>query len=163
MSNRRVVSIVPIITRDAEGVPVPEVGAGGGYGDLIQDQLELLDPEMVEELKQACSETIKDPEVLANVQRMLSSVSSSKNQTLQLEEFTAAGDNEKKDRIMLEQLIQVLSRREDDRRGHSSYAKKWGQNGSLWKEGDPNHAFGKRPEIQVSKKLIMRIVFSDTD
>jgi DNA cross-link repair 1C protein len=139
---------VPIITRDAQGIPVPEVGAGGGYGDLIQDQLELLDADMVDRLKEACSEVIKDPEVLANVQRMLSSVSDSKDKTLKLEELASAEDEGKKESILLKHLIQVLSKREDSREMPSTYAKQWKRNGASVNAGDPKYEAGRRPEIQ---------------
>ncbi|KAI4147870.1 MAG: hypothetical protein L6R39_002992 [Caloplaca ligustica] len=56
----KVIWITPLITRSKEG-DVPELGAGGGGGDLIQShELELGDPEACRRLIEMCKEQIQD-------------------------------------------------------------------------------------------------------
>ncbi|KAF3480669.1 uncharacterized protein GIQ15_06016 [Arthroderma uncinatum] len=57
------VYITPIITRTKEGYEIPEVGAGGGKGDLEQShELELPDDATFQLLLDLCKEQIKEPE-----------------------------------------------------------------------------------------------------
>ena len=67
------VRITPIITRH-QGVEMVELGAGGGYGDLNQQQqLEIPDQATLEKLKEFCVSKLQgQDEVLCSVLRMLS-------------------------------------------------------------------------------------------
>ena len=58
--------IIPIISRSAIGKVIPELGAGGSAGDLIQPhdlELENLEDEDIAKLKTLCTKKISDPEV----------------------------------------------------------------------------------------------------
>ena len=65
------VHIIPIVNR-VNGAEIPEVGAGGGKGDLDQtDELETSDAEVVEKLMQLCSAKIESKEELNQVLALL--------------------------------------------------------------------------------------------
>lgn len=81
----KVVWITPIITRTSQG-PLPELGAGGGGGDLIQaHELMLDDFKAVDELLKLCSEQIREPETLAKVVELVTMATESGNKTMSLE------------------------------------------------------------------------------
>lgn len=62
----KIVYIRPIISRSVGGLALPEVGAGGGHGDLNRlHELELNDVTAVEELIKFCTKEIKDQETLS--------------------------------------------------------------------------------------------------
>ncbi|KAL9066139.1 MAG: hypothetical protein Q9157_007239 [Trypethelium eluteriae] len=70
--NRKVVRILPIISRFEDGTEVEEQGAGGGFGDLKQaHELEITDNESVGQLMSICAASIHDAEKLAKVLGML--------------------------------------------------------------------------------------------
>ncbi|KAI9703485.1 MAG: hypothetical protein M1820_005789 [Bogoriella megaspora] len=70
----RVVRIVPIICRH-EGDEIPELGAGGGLGDLRQaHELELADAETVGKLMHLCAAEVSDPIQLQKLLGFLTSV-----------------------------------------------------------------------------------------
>ena len=74
LKSSNVVWITPIITHSANGHDVPEMGAGGGGGDLTQHELEVDDQETTEELLQLCFRALEDPSMKNEVQRMISEV-----------------------------------------------------------------------------------------
>ena len=81
----KVVWITPIITRTSQG-PLPELGAGGGGGDLVQaHELTLDDSKAVDELLKLCSEQIREPETRAKVVELVTVATASGNKTMSLE------------------------------------------------------------------------------
>jgi DNA cross-link repair 1C protein len=69
---KHVVWINPVITRSAEGIVVPEHGAGGGGGDLHQTpELELRDMRSTSEIVDLCKQFVREP---LDVQRLLAQI-----------------------------------------------------------------------------------------
>lgn len=100
------VYIVPIVHRTQDGSKVPEVGVGGGAGDLYQiHELELPDESTLEQLDKLCLEQIRDPQSLSQTRKALSDAFNSKTKALSLGSYGLKDDNE----ISLENLIRVLS------------------------------------------------------
>jgi DNA cross-link repair 1C protein len=116
MSSGNAVFITPIVTRAGDGLEVPELGAGGGKGDLHQShELELPDEDAVEQLEKLCLEQIKDDKVLFQTKEALLSAFKSKNKTLSLDEYGLKDDSD----ISLSELVMIIShgqkkRTEDD-------------------------------------------------
>jgi DNA repair metallo-beta-lactamase len=72
LKSKHVVWITPIITRSIEGILVPELGAGGGGGDLHQSpELELRDLRSTAEIVDLCKQFVRDP---LDVQRLLAQI-----------------------------------------------------------------------------------------
>ena len=80
----KVVWITPIIARTSQG-SVPELGAGGGGGDLMQaHELMLDDFKAVDELLKLCSEQVSEPETRAKVVKLVTKAMASQNKTMSL-------------------------------------------------------------------------------
>lgn len=105
------VYIEPIVSRLQDGSQLPEVGIGGGAGDLYQThELELPDQTALEELEKLCHERIHDNQVLSETRDALLEAYKSKKKTLSLDSY---GMNYEQD-IPLEKLVTILSH------GHSN-------------------------------------------
>ncbi|KAL8726152.1 MAG: hypothetical protein Q9181_006162 [Wetmoreana brouardii] len=105
-TSRKVIWITPLINHSAEG-DVPELGAGGGGGDLTQShELELTDPETGQRLIELCENQIKDAKLLASTVDLIEAalVSGKKSVALDLQDVSL-GENV----IPLESLAQLLS------------------------------------------------------
>ncbi|KAI9842483.1 MAG: hypothetical protein M1830_007800, partial [Pleopsidium flavum] len=104
-----VVWITPVITRTSTGADVPELGAGGGGGDLDQvHELELNDTGAVGRLMNLCSTNIRDPHQLSSIVSLLSTAMASDSKTLCFGgRFTSEDDD---DNISLLRLTEILSR-----------------------------------------------------
>lgn len=87
------VRITPIITR-YDGMEIVESGCGGGQGDMDQrHELDVADTALVGQLMALCATRLRDqPEILATVLNLLSSIISGKVQSLSLE-GTLFGDD----------------------------------------------------------------------
>ncbi|KZF22039.1 hypothetical protein L228DRAFT_283232 [Xylona heveae TC161] len=100
-----VVHIIPIISRLGNGLELPEVGAGGGQGDLLQvHELELSDTTAVGSLMNLCKTQVHDVEAFARVCSLISKAMLSTRQVLSLE----AGLLNKENTIPLTELIELL-------------------------------------------------------
>lgn len=107
----RAVYITPIVNRVKNGSIVPELGAGGGGGDLYQvHELELPDQTALEELEKLCQKHIRDRATLMRTKEALSRAFRSKTRSLSLDEY---GLKEEGD-IPLEELFAILGRERTD-------------------------------------------------
>lgn len=105
--SEKTVYIEPIVGRLQDGSQLPEVGIGGGAGDLYQmHELELPDQTALEELEKLCLERIQDNRVLAQTKDALLEAYMSKKKTLSLDSYGMKDDLE----ISLEKLVTTLSR-----------------------------------------------------
>lgn len=103
----KTVYITPIVNRTKEGAEIPEVGAGGGIGDLYQiHELELPDETTLAELKNLCLKHISDKERLAQMHDALSEAFRSRKKALPLDKY---GVKEEGD-ISLQKLVEMLGR-----------------------------------------------------
>ncbi|KAJ5084758.1 hypothetical protein NUU61_009337 [Penicillium alfredii] len=101
------VYIVPIVNRTADGAEVPEVGAGGGTGDLYQiHELELPDEAALAELEKLCFQHIHDEQALSQMRTDLLKAYQSRRQVLSLDSYGVKEEEE----ISLEKLVTMLSR-----------------------------------------------------
>ncbi|KAK1149554.1 hypothetical protein N8T08_005103 [Aspergillus melleus] len=106
----KTVYLVPIVHRAKDGSKVPEIGIGGGAGDLYQiHDLELPDELALEQLDKLCLEQIHDPRSLSQTRKALFDAFRSKTKALSLDSYGMKDDHE----ISLDNLIRILSR------GHS--------------------------------------------
>ena len=102
-----VVWIKPIITRTDHGVDLPELGAGGGGGDLTQmHELELDDTIAAMELMKLCSENIEDSQARSKTLLLITQALNSKNKAMSLD---ALGFRDNKDIIRLDELTRILA------------------------------------------------------
>ncbi|MCJ1224919.1 hypothetical protein MMC12_001566 [Toensbergia leucococca] len=102
-----VVWITPILSRD-QGVILPELGTGGGAGDLTQDlELELDDAKSAIELMKLCSRQIFDAEARSKTLDLISKAIASDSKSVSLEALDLDIDNE---RITFETLAAALAR-----------------------------------------------------
>ncbi|KAJ5893396.1 DNA repair metallo-beta-lactamase [Penicillium taxi] len=100
------VYIVPIVNRSIDGAEIPEVGAGGGIGDLYQThELELPNETALVELEKLCLQLITDKNVLLQTQKKISDAFQSGKRTLSLDKF----DVQAEENISLERLVAILS------------------------------------------------------
>ncbi|KAJ5656922.1 DNA repair metallo-beta-lactamase [Penicillium longicatenatum] len=100
------VYITPIVNRTIDGVEIPEVGAGGGGGDLYQvHELELPDESALAGLEKLCAQHIPNQEILSQTRDALSKAFRSSKKALSLDEYGVQDDE-----ISLEQLVTKLSR-----------------------------------------------------
>lgn len=107
MKSKESVFITPIVTRDRAGLDVPEVGVGGGKGDLYQlHELELPDLITVQKLEELLSEHIEDEDVLSQTKQSLKLAFTSKHRALSLDEFGLADDAD----VTLKDLASMLSK-----------------------------------------------------
>ncbi|KAL2821380.1 hypothetical protein BDW59DRAFT_110694 [Aspergillus cavernicola] len=101
------VCITPIVSRTKNGSDVPEIGAGGGLGDLYQiHELELPDQSSLARLEQLCREKIHDSQALTTAREALLEAFSSKSKALSLDSYGMKDANE----MPLDELVNVLSR-----------------------------------------------------
>lgn len=106
-SSADVVWIKPIITRTERGADLPELGAGGGGGDLTQmHELELDDTVAAMELMKLCSEKIEDSEARSKTLRLITQTLKSRNKAMSLE---ALGWRDSEDAIRLDELTRILA------------------------------------------------------
>ena len=109
--NSNVVWIIPIVNRADDGLEVPDIGGGGGTGDLYQShELELPNKSTLEELERLCLKHIHDKEVLSRTKAALSMAFGSRNKTLSLDAY-GMKDNEG---VSLEKLVEILRSVHDD-------------------------------------------------
>ena len=98
------VYITPIVNRTPDGTEIPEVGAGGGAGDLYQvHELELPDESALKKLENLCAQHIVDQDALSKIRGALMEAFQSKKKTLSLDEYGVRDDE-----IPLEQLATKL-------------------------------------------------------
>lgn len=106
MKSKQSVYITPIVTRDRTGVEIPEIGAGGGKGDLYQiHELELPDEITLWKLEALLSEHIADESVLSQTKESLKLAFTSKQRALSLDEYGLTDDAD----IPLKELASMLS------------------------------------------------------
>lgn len=111
--SEKTVYIEPIVGRLQDGSQLPEIGIGGGAGDLYQvHELELPDQASLEELEKLCLERIHDSRVLSQTRDALFEAFRSKSKSLSLDNY---GMKENTD-IPLEKLVSILSRGHTDKR-----------------------------------------------
>lgn len=102
-----IVWITPIL-KFSNGEVVPELGAGGGLGDLVQAQeLELKDANTAIELMDICSTNIRDEQALARTLSLISKGMKSANKTVVLGALEEARES---DAIPLKELARFFSR-----------------------------------------------------
>ncbi|KAL8693490.1 MAG: hypothetical protein Q9218_001679 [Villophora microphyllina] len=104
-ASSNVVWITPLINRSEEG-DIPELGAGGGGGDLIQThELELLDSQAGQMLIELCAARIQDPALLVSTRRMIEKALVSGKRAIALD---PQDPSLKQDVIPLESLTCIL-------------------------------------------------------
>jgi len=100
------VYITPIVNRTKDGAEVPEVGAGGGIGDLYQiHELELLDESTLAQLEKLCLDHIHDGQRSSQMRKALSEAFQSRKKALSLDRYGVKEEGE----ISLEKLVSMLS------------------------------------------------------
>lgn len=105
-NSSKVVWITPLITRSKES-NIPELGAGGGGGDLVQThELELADPQAVQWLIELCEKHIKDAGALDLTVRLVEDALHSRNRTVDLNLLVRPLQ---KEAIPLETVTRLLS------------------------------------------------------
>lgn len=105
--SEKTVYIEPIVSRLQDGSQLPEVGIGGGAGDLYQvHELELPDQASLEKLEKLCLERIHDSRVLSQTRDALAEAFRSKTKSLSLDSYGMKDDTD----IPLEKLVTILSR-----------------------------------------------------
>ncbi|KAL9000220.1 MAG: hypothetical protein Q9169_001122 [Polycauliona sp. 2 TL-2023] len=115
---KNIVWITPLINRSDQG-DIPELGAGGGGGDLTQThELEMGDPQVFLKLVELCRQQIQDDAKLTRILDLLEKVLYSDRKTVALDLVnTSLTENS----IPLEELAQLLtemaSRRDDRQMG----------------------------------------------
>ncbi|OJD15301.1 hypothetical protein ACJ73_08991, partial [Blastomyces percursus] len=101
------VYITPIVSHMDDGSEIPELGAGGGQGDLFQShELELQDDFAFQQLLNLCSERIHDEDIRTSILSALSEARKSKSKSLSLDAYGIKEDEE----ITVQQLVSILSR-----------------------------------------------------
>lgn len=102
----KVVWITPLITRSKEG-NIPELGAGGGGGDLIQShELDLGDPDAGLRLIELCGKQIRDQKALCLTVHLVEEMVNSRKRVVDLSRLYGWL---KEDAIPLEKLAYLLS------------------------------------------------------
>ncbi len=106
----KVVRITPLITRSKEG-NIPELGAGGGGGDLIQSHLlDLGDPEAGLQLIELCEKQIQDEKALRLTVQLVENMVHSRERMVDLSRLDGLLTD---DSIPLEKLAYLLSEAAD--------------------------------------------------
>lgn len=101
----KTVYITPIVSRTSSGSEIPELGAGGGIGDLYQiHELELPDESTLAELEKLCLKHIHDKQRLSQMKTALLEAFRSRKKALSLDQY---GVKEEGD-ISLEKLVTLL-------------------------------------------------------
>lgn len=107
----RIVHIIPIVTC-ANGTEIPELGAGGGQGDLDQgEELETGTMADIGQLMKVCAATIGDEVLCAKVLALLEHSVSNGNGKLKVSLQTRNPDQESQEDFSLPNLVSVLSTR----------------------------------------------------
>ncbi|KAE8411640.1 hypothetical protein BDV36DRAFT_305516 [Aspergillus pseudocaelatus] len=107
ISSKNPVHIIPIVSRTNDGSEIPEVGAGGGGGDLYQiHELEIPNELSLKQLEKLCLESIHDPQILSETREALIEACKSSSKALQLDSYGMKDDHD----IPLENLVNILSR-----------------------------------------------------
>lgn len=100
------VYIVPIVNRTTGGAEIPEIGAGGGIGDLYQThELELPDEFALAELEKLCLKHVQDKEALSQIRNALLDAFRSRKKALSLDTYGVKDEGE----ISLKNLVTALS------------------------------------------------------
>ncbi|KAJ5497923.1 DNA repair metallo-beta-lactamase [Penicillium expansum] len=100
------VYIVPIVNRTTSGAEIPEVGAGGGIGDLYQThELELPDEFALAELEKLCLKHVQDKQALSQMRNALLDAFRSRKKVLSLDTYGVKEEGE----IPLKNLVTALS------------------------------------------------------
>lgn len=121
--SEKTVYIEPIVGCLQDGSQLPEVGIGGGAGDLYQvHELELPDQASLEVLEKLCLERIHDSQVLSQTRDALFEAFRSKNKSLSLDSYGIKDDTD----IPLEKLVSILSRGHKDTRSSADMKDKAG-------------------------------------
>lgn len=101
----KTVYITPIVNRTNDGAEMPEVGTGGGLGDLYQThELELPDQSSLEDLQKLCLQKIQDPQLLSLLQNALVEAFQSRRKALPLDRYGVQEEGN----ISLESLVTKL-------------------------------------------------------
>lgn len=107
-TNADVVHIIPIITR-SDGAEIPEIGAGGGKGDLDQkEELKTVDLANAGKLMELCAASIGNPDILANVLALLQR-SINGDGRLEIDMHTQKQDRNRQADLSLNNLASILS------------------------------------------------------
>ena len=102
----KAVYITPIVNRTKDGAEIPEVGPGGGIGDLYQThELELPDKSTLARIEKLCLEHIHDKQRSSQMQKALSEAFQSRKKALSLDNYGVKEEGE----ISLEKLVSMLS------------------------------------------------------
>ncbi|KAJ5824008.1 DNA repair metallo-beta-lactamase [Penicillium robsamsonii] len=102
----KAVYIVPIVNRTTGGAEIPEVGAGGGIGDLYQThELELPDESALAELEKLCLKHVQDKQALSQMRAALLGAFRSRKKALSLDTYGVKEEGE----ISLKSLVTALS------------------------------------------------------
>ncbi|KAF7589833.1 DNA crosslink repair [Aspergillus hancockii] len=105
--SRPPIYIIPIVSRAKDGSEVPEIGAGGGGGDLYQlHELEIPNEAALEQLEKLCLEKIQDSRALSETRQALVDAFKSKSKALSLDNYGLKDGQD----IPLESLVNILSR-----------------------------------------------------
>ncbi|KAK2736858.1 hypothetical protein FQN57_000538 [Myotisia sp. PD_48] len=106
MLTNKSVNITPIVSRTKNGDEIPELGAGGGKGDLEQThELELPDEATLQKFLALCKNQIQDTETKEKIASALSEAYQSSNSTISLDEYGFKEEEE----ITLEKLVDMLT------------------------------------------------------
>lgn len=146
-----IVWITPIL-KFSNGEAVPEFGAGGGLGDLMQaKELELKDANTAIELMNICSSTIRDEQELARTLSMISKGMKSANKTVFLGVLEEARES---DAIPLKELAKFFSKgiSYENRVNDQKASAPSGNTIANHEQGIDGHP-GKLPSIIVSGKI----------
>lgn len=82
------VYVTPIVNRTTDGAEIPEVGTGGGLGDLYQThELELPVESSLADLQKLCLQNIQDPQLLSQLQNALLEAFQSRRRALPLDKY----------------------------------------------------------------------------
>lgn len=101
----KTVYITPIVNRTEDGTEIPEVGAGGGVGDLYQvHELELPDESSLAQLEKLLSQQIPDKRKSTLMKKALLDAFQSRKKALSLDVYGVKAEGE----IPLEKLVSML-------------------------------------------------------
>ena len=108
-----IVWITPIIARATDGSDIPELGAGGGSGDLVQThEIDLNDASATLELMKLCSKTINDLQARSKTLNLIANAVASSGKALFLDAADLADDLEGIPLADVARLLQHIAVRE---------------------------------------------------
>jgi len=113
LEEANVVNITPIISRSAAGEVIAEVGAGGGFGDLVQAQELELDHQLIKDLKQWCKDKFVDREKRQPTLDLIAQVELSKLRSVPMTTLDPGGNSEINLPDVLKRLAELVKRSED--------------------------------------------------